>query len=641
MASPHPYPPPPPAAGGPILSGSSVPASAPAPTAPTAGPLPSPPHLPSSRARQCFILSLRYILSPKEYAALRKILKFRAPSRISNAVPSRREFDAVIKHAARKSSLSEDVGVGASGDRSSGGGGAMGPGGPQDEYDFDFIPSATRAAIRTFILAKAGLEAWAAIGRLLQRRKGIVVRRPVYPRFHSPSTRAALSVSLILFLHRLLSRFLTTLRSNLLLPSAKTFRKRHPKATRLLTSRLSPALGASLAGLALAIHPEGEMRSGIAVWMVCKALEYAWNLAEDRGVIGDRPWWFGSWLLFPLAQAQLFHALIFDRDCFPEGPGKFILNYSTQYIPQRPDTYPARLRWPGTYEVLDGVANVANLGYPKFTSPLLSPTPPLPTSLAPLHPITNTVHPLTTRLHCAITHPSEPSCLTTYIHHILHQFPRLYKFFFCLYLVASLPRYKLFLKNPVCTSKRLLKGAAASAAFVTGAAGGSWGVLCAMQRMLPGNVGTTGGGRVYLAGAVAGLWAFVQAYGNATWPSPHSSPSSTPSFSSPPSSSSSGSEGTKTRPQTAGRAAFTYASRLALVSLWKTGVKHGWWKPVRNGDVVLFVAALGLMSALWEAGGERGVSEGWVRRGLKALKGGERAVEERRRETDREYKKEV
>ena len=116
------------------------------------------------------------------------------------------------------------------------------------------------------------------------------VPRPKYRRFQSPATRSALSLSLLVFLHRLLSRFFTTLRSNLLLPTARTFRKRHPKATRLLTSSLAPALGASLAGIALAVHPADETRSGIAVWVAAKAVEYAFNVAEARGLLGERPW---------------------------------------------------------------------------------------------------------------------------------------------------------------------------------------------------------------------------------------------------------------------------------------------------------------------------------------------------------------
>lgn len=113
---------------------------------------------------------------------------------------------------------------------------------------------------------------------------------PKYRRFQSPATHSALSFSLLVFLHRLLSRFFTTLRANLLLPSARTFRKRHPRTTKLLTSRISPALGASIAGLALAVHPEGEARNGIALWVLFKSLEYGFSMAELREVWGERPW---------------------------------------------------------------------------------------------------------------------------------------------------------------------------------------------------------------------------------------------------------------------------------------------------------------------------------------------------------------
>ncbi|RPB20710.1 hypothetical protein L211DRAFT_841429 [Terfezia boudieri ATCC MYA-4762] len=582
------------------------------PTPPPAAPPVYP--LPTSTARQNFILALRYVVSQKEYAALRKTLKFRAPSAISSSVPPRREFDAVIKQAAARSSV-RSVELGET---------------TQHVEDYDFLPSATRAAVRAFLLTRVGLRIWGAIETFLEKRKGIVVSHPKHPRFRSPATRTALSLALLVFLHRLLSRFFTTLRSNLLLPSARTFRKRHPKTTRLLTSRISPALGASLAGLALAVHPEGEARNWIAVWVVCKALEYAFNLAEGRQLWGERPWWLGSWLLFPLSQAQIFHALVFDRETLPDGPKKFFLNFSGDYISTRPETYPARLRWPSTDEVLDGVANIANLHYPKFTPPILNPSSTLlPPPLTSLSPITSAAHPLHTRLHCALTHPSEPSCLTTYITHLLNQLPRLSRFFFVLYLIAALPKIRVLAKAPFSSMGRIIRSSVASAAFISGVVGTSWAGLCAMQRVLPGKAGAgRAGARVYLAGAVGGLWAFVQAFGSPVPPGARKLTTSTTVIEEK-------GDGdvivtTATRsPVRRGtsRAAFTYTARLALVSLWKTGVKRGWWRGVKNGDVVLFVLGLAAMGAVWEAGGELGVNEGYVRNGLEMLKGAKRTKE--------------
>lgn len=75
------------------------------------------------------------------------------------------------------------------------------------------------------------------------------------------------------------------------------------------------------------------------------------------------------------------------------------------------------------------------------------------------------------------------------------------------------------------------------------------------------------------------------------------------------------------------RAVFTYTARLAIVSFWKTGVKRRWWKPLRNGDIILFITGLAAMSATWEIGGDAGVSEAYIRKGLELLKGGRRVAD--------------
>lgn len=43
-----------------------------------------------------------------------------------------------------------------------------------------------------------------------------------------------------------------------------------------------------------------------------------------------------------------------------------------------------------------------------------------------------------------------------------------------------------------------------------------------------------------------------------------------------------------------------YVTRMSVDSLWKVGVKHGWWKGIRGGDVVLFVASLALLNIVYE-----------------------------------------
>jgi hypothetical protein len=73
-----------------------------------------------------------------------------------------------------------------------------------------------------------------------------------------------------------------------------------------------------LAGLALGIYPGNQLRMTIAIYVAARASEVAYNALEMNGYVGKTPWWFGSWMLFPLAQGQLLHAFVFDRDCFPK-----------------------------------------------------------------------------------------------------------------------------------------------------------------------------------------------------------------------------------------------------------------------------------------------------------------------------------
>jgi hypothetical protein len=134
---------------------------------------------------------------------------------------------------------------------------------------------------------------------------------------NSPNFRLSLSLSLILFLHRLLHRFFVRLRANLLTEDARPFRRRNPRVSKTLTSQLAPAIGASLAGFALGMYPGDQLRITLAIYIATRALEFMYNALEEEGWFKDRPWWFGSWLLMPMACGQLLDAFVFERDCFP------------------------------------------------------------------------------------------------------------------------------------------------------------------------------------------------------------------------------------------------------------------------------------------------------------------------------------
>ena len=154
------------------------------------------------------------------------------------------------------------------------------------------------------------------------------------PFFKSPNFRLSLSLSLILLLHRLLFRFFSRLRSNLLTKDAAPFRRRNPRISRSLTSRLAPAIGASLAGFALGVYPGDQLRITIAIYVATRSLEFAYKALEEDGWFKGKPWWWGSWLLMPVATGQLLHAFVFDRDCFPKVCISSIGEHRRQVLPR-------------------------------------------------------------------------------------------------------------------------------------------------------------------------------------------------------------------------------------------------------------------------------------------------------------------
>ena len=107
------------------------------------------------------------------------------------------------------------------------------------------------------------------------------------------------------------------LRSNLCIDEAKPFCERNPRISRALTSRYAPAIGASLAGFALGICPQDQIRLTATIYTITRSMEFLYNVMDLKGWLNERPWWFGSWLLMPVSCAQLFHAFLFDRETTP------------------------------------------------------------------------------------------------------------------------------------------------------------------------------------------------------------------------------------------------------------------------------------------------------------------------------------
>jgi hypothetical protein len=338
--------------------------------------------------------ALRYTISAREYATLHKYIISRSRA-LKRRAPTPAQVQRIIdgprpkprRGQGRRKESGEDADT------------------EEDEMRVvvdDYSARAIRHSIRVFVASGALMKLWDLVSARLTGKKKEYVHpgKPTglafngltaalsfstastsnkkQPLHKSPTLRLSLSLSTILLLYRILFRFFTRLRAHLLDPSAAPFRLRNPRTASTLTSPYAPAIGASLAGLALGVYPNRPLRATIGLYALFRALEFGWNCAEDNGMIWgweagtngkparmrERPAWWGSWMLQPFAIGQLMHALVFDRDCLPSLWSEVVLKGSGTYLQPRPEGYPAGLQWPKPGEIVDSLAQMAKLGWP-------------------------------------------------------------------------------------------------------------------------------------------------------------------------------------------------------------------------------------------------------------------------------------
>jgi len=239
------------------------------------------------------------------------------------------------------------------------------------------------------------------------------------------------------------------------------------------------------------------------------------------------------------------------------------------------------LPWPAPYDIVESLAKIADLRFPQFASPILFPdTQTLPKSLSLISPVISPAHPTIKSLQCALLHPDEPSCLKAYIHCWASELPRIAKLLTALYCLAWVPRYKKFTANPMAAIVKISTSAALTSMFITGSIGTVWAFSCLLQRSLPRTFFPKG--RFWMAGMMGGLWALAD--------------------------------------KDSGRVNFLYSFRIGLVSAWKVLVKKGLVRPIKNGDVLLFVLALMSINYVYDRDAAA-VSGGPARKVLASLRG--------------------
>jgi hypothetical protein len=145
----------------------------------------------------------------------------------------------------------------------------------------------------------------------------------------------------------------------------------------------------------------------------------------------------------------------------------------------------------------------------------------------------------------------------------------------------ALPQYKSFLNSPVSFLNRLSKTILKTTAAISGAIGVSWGSVCLFAAIFPRTFLPRF--RLFLGGFLGGCFQFLDR-------------------------------------TSAGRMNALYATRLSVDSLWKVGVKHRWWKGIKGGDIMIFVAAMALLSVVHELRSEA-VNDKGIKTVMKLLRG--------------------
>ncbi|PCH07029.1 hypothetical protein PENOC_021340 [Penicillium occitanis (nom. inval.)] len=488
--------------------------------------------------------ALRVSLSAKEYKVLHERILKRSLT-LNNRLPSPAKYESIVRTS--------------------------------NKYNV----AAIRASVRVFLGVSGGMSLVEAVIARIGKGDTSTKKAPREAFLRSPKFRLALSLSLVLLIHRILYRFFVRLRANLRTEDARLFRERNPRFSQALTSKYAPVVGASLAGAALGVCPQSKLRVTIAIYMATRSLEFLYNALNIKGYLKYKPWWFGSWLLMPISCAQLFHAFVFDRETMPKWMGDLLLRFSGSYIPQRPEHFPAAVSWPSQHDLVDSLGSIANLKWPKFISPILHPNNPnpLPKQIKSISPLTSPAHPNIASLSCAVLHPSTPSCSTAFIHHILNSAPALVRFITITALAMSAASYKKVLSNPLSSINIISKRILSLTAILSASTGSFWGSICLLNSLLPRSTLPTK--RFFISGAMGGLpFAFLEQ----------------------------------------ARGTFTYIFRSAIYSAWATGVKRRYWREWKTGELALIVASWALLGAVLECSPEA-VEGAGLRKGLAWLRG--------------------
>ncbi|GHJ83714.1 hypothetical protein NliqN6_0116 [Naganishia liquefaciens] len=296
----------------------------------------------------------------------------------------------------------------------------------------------------------------------------------------------------------------------------------------------------------------------------------------------------GGWWLFPLTQGLLLDTAVFESDCFPRSYRNVIVARSKRYLPSadslgipHESSLATALPAPSTLLTLLPQFTLPPLPHPRL--PLVESSDPaslltshvLNTQYAPFLPLMQFAAPGHTRAMCATLHPLETSCTRNFIGSVCESAPSAFALVGGYSGAMMLARFKALRQDPRAALIKWLKGSIRGAAFVTLSISNAWAWVCVFQRLL--SPGTLTRPRFGLGGMLAGLWIFLV-------------------------------------PAARRLELGLYSVRLSMATLWKIGVKKGWWRSRSRLGFAPFALGLAILVHLKRR--RLAPMQGWVGKGV-------------------------
>ncbi|KAI8873629.1 hypothetical protein GQ42DRAFT_160425 [Ramicandelaber brevisporus] len=266
----------------------------------------------------------------------------------------------------------------------------------------------------------------------------------------------------------------------------------------------------------------------------------------------------GGSLAFIVGCVQVIYGVVLDQSILPASYLRFVAKYARISDDYGKDNV-TFLRTISDFAANSGImnnSNPADIMIPKgITSREAVAAHPLLQHLTQYMPVG--IH--HDYLGCALEHPRTTSCFEGNAKRWLSTLPGIFKLYGTINLIILLVGYKRAMKNPLQSAGKWFVSSARSTTLLASIATGCFAVLCASRR----TIGYDAFPAYLLNGFVGGLFIFVEAPSRRT-------------------------------------ELGMYMLLRAIESQWDLGIKKGWWRAVKGGQLVYSALSVGVLMSLYQ-----------------------------------------